>query len=170
VNSQAAIRLNNYTIVGTMSVSTAHIDMVNTKVVYGEQKYTPSFSIGAMAIYKSKYFITIQSNRLFEQDVKRKVYVNNVEFNLLTKLTIDSLSIGKMFGNFSTFGTIARVDSMQYLTSKYINSNSRIIDTIFGLGVGYRLNKILSINSSYIFGSNKLGFSKAVMVGMNLNI
>ena len=130
----------------------------NFKSDYRETQsdFQPNINLGYSLDYKP-FFISAQTNRLFNPERRAKVEKNNVNYDKITKAQIDTLSVGIVAARFMPSVFIARVDSTNLL---YYNGtkvgSKRVISPAKGVALSYFITQNLYTSAILVLPQNSL--------------
>lgn len=128
-----------------------------------QEKISPTLSAGYFANFKN-ITATIQTNRIsnFVQKDFAKSKQNGKAYELKSRLTADSVSIGYKFGRFNPAFVLSNVRLEKTLDSRKINHS-----LIYSLNVNYFFNKNISISTAIVSPNKELGLTSAGLLSIN---
>jgi len=135
----------------------------NDKSFYLKEKILPTASIGYFTNIKN-LTATIQTNRI--ANFVNKEFIKNKKdgkaYELKSRLTADSLSIGYKFGKFNPAFFISNVRLEKTITKRKINHA-----IIFGLNLNYFCSKNVSVATAIVAPNYELGLTIAGLLSLN---
>lgn len=129
-----------------------------------------SFNIGASTFFKNNINVSLSTNRLLENPVRRAVIrkKDKLQFLNKTKTTIDSISIGYKIKRFNPSIVLANVKMQKSLYYKDNlvgkSSNATILG---GVNLGYFITKNIIASTSYILPNQELDLESAFVINLN---
>lgn len=133
------------------------------KSFFLQEKVSPTFSAGYFTNFKN-ITGTIQTNRIsnFVQKDFVKNKQNGKAYELKSRLTADSLSIGYKFGKFNPAFVISNVRLEKTLDSRKINHA-----LIYSLNFNYFFAKNVSVATALVAPNRELGLTSAGLISLN---
>ena len=133
------------------------------KSFYLQEKISPTLSVGYFTNFKN-ITGTIQTNRIsnFVQKDFVKNKQNGKAYELKSRLTADSFSIGYKFGKFNPAFAISNVRLEKTLGNRKINHAF-----IYTLNVNYFFAKNVSVATALVKPNRKLGLTSAGLISLN---
>jgi hypothetical protein len=133
------------------------------KSFYLKEKILPTASIGYFTNIKN-LTATIQTNRI--SNFVNKEFVQNKKdgkaYELKSRLTSDTMSIGYKFGKFNPAFFISNVKLEKTITKRKINHA-----IIFGLNLNYFCSKNVSVATAIVAPNDELGLTIAGLLSLN---
>ena len=133
------------------------------KSFYLQEKVSPTLSAGYFTNFKN-ITGTIQTNRI--SNLVQKDFVKNKQngkaYELKSRLTADSFSIGYKFGKFNPAFAISNVRLEKTLDSRKINHA-----LIYSLNVNYFFAKNISVATALVAPNRELGLTSAGLLSLN---
>lgn len=128
-----------------------------------QEKISPTLSGGYFTTFKN-ITASIQTNRIsnFVQKDFVKSKQNGKAYELKSRLTADSLSIGYKFGKINPALVLSNVRLERTLNSRKINHS-----LIYSLNVNYFFNKNISISTAIVSPNKELGLTSAGLLSIN---
>ena len=133
------------------------------KSFYLQEKISPTLSVGYFTNFKN-ITGTIQTNRIsnFVQKDFVKNKQNGKAYELKSRLTADSFSIGYKFGKFNPAFAISNVRLEKTLGNRKINHAF-----IYTLNVNYFFAKNVSVATTLVKPNRELGLTSAGLISLN---
>lgn len=133
------------------------------KSFYLQEKVSPTLSAGYFTNFKN-ITGTIQTNRIsnFVQKDFVKSKQNGKAYELKSRLTADSMSIGYKFGKFNPAFVISNVRLEKKLDSRKINHA-----LIYSLNLNYFFGKNVSVATALVAPNRELGLTSAGLISLN---
>ena len=133
------------------------------KSFYLQEKVSPTLSAGYFTNFKN-ITATIQTNRI--SNLVQKDFVKNKRngkaYELKSRLTADSMSIGYKFGKFNPAFAISNVRLEKTLEKRKINHA-----LIYSLNVNYFFAKNISVATALVAPNRELGLTSAGLISLN---
>lgn len=128
-----------------------------------QEKVSPVLSAGYFTIFKN-ITANVQTNRIsnFVQKDFVKSKQNCKAYELKSRLTADSMSIGYKFGKFNPAFAISNVRLEKTLDSRKINHA-----LIYSLNVNYFFAKNVSVATALVAPNRELGLTSAGLLSIN---
>ena len=129
-----------------------------------------NISFGISKFYNSNFNWSINTNRLFNNGVKREVKrkKDNVLFYNKTSTEIDSLTLGYRVNRFNPSLIIAKVKVNKFLYHEdLLLGGEKETSTLLGFNLGYFINKKIITSLSYISPNKKLDLESAFSLNVN---
>lgn len=128
-----------------------------------QEKVSPTLSAGYFTNFKN-ITGTIQTNRIsnFVQKDFVKNKQNGKAYELKSRLTADSFSIGYKFGKFNPAFVISNVRLEKTLDSRKINHA-----LIYSLNLNYFFGKNVSVATALVAPNRELGLTSAGLLSLN---
>lgn len=133
------------------------------KSFYLQEKVSPTLSAGYFTTFKNMT-ATIQTNRIsnFVQKDFVKNKQNGKAYELKSRLTADSMSIGYKFGRFNPAFAISNVRLEKTIDQRKINHA-----LIYSLNLNYFFGKNISVATAVIVPNKELGLTSAGLISLN---
>ncbi len=133
------------------------------KSFYLQEKISPTLSAGYFTNFKN-ITGTIQTNRIsnFVQKDFVKNKQNGKAYELKSRLTADSVSIGYKFGKFNPTFAISNVRLEKTIDKRKINHA-----LIYSLNLNYFFGKNVSVATAVIAPNKELGLTSAGLISFN---
>lgn len=133
------------------------------KSFYLQEKISPTLSAGYFTNFKN-ITGTIQTNRIsnFVQKDFVKNKQNGKAYEIKSRLTADSVSIGYKFGKFNPTFAISNVRLEKTIDKRKIN-----YALIYSLNINYFFNKNTSMATAIIAPNKELGLTSAGLISFN---
>lgn len=133
------------------------------KSFYSQEKVLPILSAGYFTEFKN-ITTSVQTNRIsnFVQKDFVKSKQNGKAYELKSRLTADSVSLGYKFGRFNPAFAISNVRLEKTLDKRKINHA-----LIYSLNVNYFFNKNISMATAIIAPNKELGLTRACLLSIN---
>jgi len=135
----------------------------NDKSFYLKEKILPTASIGYFTDIKNLN-AAIQTNRI--SNFVNKEFVQNKKdgkaYELKSRLTSDTVSIGYKFGKFNPAIFISNVKLEKTITKRKINHG-----IIFGLNLNYFYAKNIAVATAIVAPNDELGLTVAGLLSLN---
>lgn len=133
------------------------------KSFYLQEKISPTLSAGYFTNFKN-ITGTIQTNRIsnFVQKDFVKNKQNGKAYEIKSRLTADSMSIGYKFGKFNPTFAISNVRLEKTIDKRKIN-----YALIYSLNINYFFNKNTSMATAIIAPNKELGLTSAGLISFN---
>lgn len=133
------------------------------KSFYLKEKILPTASIGYFTNIKN-LTATIQTNRI--SNFVNKEFIKNKKdgkaYELKSRLTADTVSIGYKFGKFNPAFFISNVKIEKTITKRKINHA-----IIFGLNLNYFYDKNIAVATAIVAPNDELGLIVAGLLSLN---
>jgi len=133
------------------------------KSFYLKEKILPTLSIGYFTNIKN-LTATIQTNRISNFSNKEfiKSKENGKAYELKSRLTADTISIGYKFGKFNPAIFLSNVKSEKKTKERKINHS-----ILFGLNLNYFCSKNVSVATAIVAPNKELGLTIAGLLSLN---
>ena len=133
------------------------------KFFYLQEKISPTLSAGYFTTFKN-ITTSVQTNRIsnFVQKDFVKSKQNGKVYELKSRLTADSISLGYRFGRFNPAFVVSNVRLERTLGDRKINHAF-----IYSLNVNYFFNKNISISTAIVSPNKELGLTSAGLLSIN---
>jgi hypothetical protein len=145
-----------------LSVGTVY-QKQNDKSFYLKEKILPTASIGYFTNIKN-LTATIQTNRI--SNFVNKEFIKNKKdgkaYELKSRLTADTMSIGYKFGKFNPAIFISNVKLEKTITKRKINHA-----LIYGLNFNYFYAKNIGVATAIVAPNDELGLAIAGLLSLN---
>lgn len=128
-----------------------------------QEKVSPTLSAGYFTTFKN-ITASVQTNRIsnFVQKDFVKNKQNGKAYELKSRLTADSVSIGYKFGKFNPAFVISNVRLEKTLDSRKINHA-----LIYSLNLNYFFAKNVSVATALVAPNRELGLTSAGLISLN---
>jgi hypothetical protein len=135
----------------------------NDKSFYLKEKILPTASIGYFTNIKN-LTATIQTNRISNFSNKEfiKNKIDGKAYELKSRLTADTVSIGYKFGKFNPAFFISNVKLEKTITKRKINHA-----LIYGLNLNYFCGKNIAVATAIVAPNDELGLAIAGLLSLN---
>lgn len=133
------------------------------KSFYLQKKVSPILSAGYFTTFKN-ITASVQTNRIsnFVQKDYVKSKQNGKAYELKSRLTADSVSLGYKFGKINPALVLSNVRLERTLNSRKINHS-----LIYSLNVNYFFNKNISVATALVAPNRELGLTSAGLISLN---
>lgn len=133
------------------------------KFFYLQEKISPTLSAGYFTTFKN-ITGTVQTNRIsnFVQKDFVKNKQNSKAYELKSRLTADSFSIGYKFGKFNPAFAISNVRLEKTIDQRKINHA-----LIYSLNLNYFFAKNISVATALVAPNRELGLTSAGLISLN---
>jgi hypothetical protein len=133
------------------------------KSFYLQEKISPTISVGYFTTFKNLTG-TFQTNRIsnFVQKDFVKNKQNGKAYELKSRLTADSISIGYKFGKFNPAFAISNVRLEKTIDKRRIN-----YALIYSLNINYFFAKNISVATALVAPNRELGLTSAGLISLN---
>ena len=133
------------------------------KSFYLQEKVSPTLSGGYFTTFKN-ITASVQSNRIlnFVQKDFVKSKQNGKAYELKSRLTADSISLGYRFGKFNPAFVVSNVRLQRTLGNRKINHAF-----IYSLNVNYFFAKNVSVATALVKPNRELGLTSAGLISLN---
>lgn len=128
-----------------------------------QEKVSPALSAGYFTTFKN-ITASVQTNRIsnFVQKDFVKNKQNGKAYELKSRLTADSVSIGYKFGKFNPAFVVSNVRLEKTLDSRKINNA-----LIYSLNLNYFFAKNVSVATALVAPNRELGLTSAGLISLN---
>jgi hypothetical protein len=156
----------------TVGLSSNYLKLSDPNFEVKNEVSAPNPNVGVNHMFKNKLFVSLTTNRLFNQSSDSTVNSkkSGTRFDLETKTDVDSLVVGYPINRFIVGGFIANagVQKKLYFQDNLV-AKSEKHSIIYGLNLIYCYDKNISFNSSLIAPNKEQGLDYGISIGITYN-